>query len=107
MLLQQQHQENNQFLLINDWLKDIPEDLWAKSKTDIARMKGTAQVVLVPKSTHRPYKAQYPLSKEAKKGIKSNQILFVTCTEHNSEMLTYKHLTKNAVLRKDPPKSYK
>ena len=29
----------------------------------------TAPIVVVPKSTHRPYKAQYPLSKEAEKGI--------------------------------------
>ena len=33
--------------------------------------------------------------------MKSNQMLFVTCAEYNlSEMLTYKPLTNNAVLRK-------
>ena len=32
--------------------------------------------------------------------IKTNQMLFVTCVEYNSEMLTYKPLTNIAVLRK-------
>ena len=35
--------------------------------------------------------------------FKSNQILFITCAEYNSEMLTYKPLTSNAVLRKSFP----
>ena len=34
--------------------------------------------------------------------IKSNKMLFVTCSEYNSEMLNYKHLTNNVVLRKIP-----
>jgi hypothetical protein len=88
--------------LINDWLKDIPEELWAKSKTDIARMKGAAQVVLIPKSIHRTYKAQYPFFTKPKRS--SNQIVFVTCAEYNSEMITYKHLTNNSVSRKYPQK---
>jgi hypothetical protein len=41
-----------------DWLKDIPEELWAKSKTDIGDMKGAPPVVVIPKSTHRSYKSQ-------------------------------------------------
>ena len=32
--------------------------------------------------------------------VESNQIVFVTCAEYNSEMLTYKPLTNNAVFRK-------
>jgi hypothetical protein len=55
--------QNNSYI---DWLKDIPEEHWAKSKTNIGCMKGAAPVVAIPKSIH---KAQYPLSKEAKKGI--------------------------------------
>jgi hypothetical protein len=43
---------------------------------------------------------------------KSNQTLFVTCDEYNrcrpySEMLTYKHLTNNAVQEFDLPNKLK
>ena len=31
--------------------------------------------------------------------VESNQILFVTCAEYYSEMLTFKPLTNNTVLR--------
>jgi hypothetical protein len=45
------------------------------------------------------------VNKPLEEYVKLNQIVFVTCAEYNrcrrySEMLTYKSLTNNAVLRK-------
>ncbi|XP_058843901.1 uncharacterized protein LOC131697618 [Acipenser ruthenus] len=47
----------------------LPDSLWAKDKYDIGLMKGAEPLTVTPKSTHRPSRAQYPLSKEAQEGI--------------------------------------
>lgn len=54
----------------NDFdLSGIPETLWAKDKFDIGRIKNATPLVITPKTQHRPYRSQYPLSKEAVEGI--------------------------------------
>ena len=50
-------------------LEQVPDIVWAKDEYDIGCMKGAKPVVVTPKSTYRPYKAQYPLSKDAEDGI--------------------------------------
>ena len=50
-------------------LDQVPDSVWAKDKFDIGRIKNAKPVVVNPKSTYRPYRAQYPLSKDAEEGI--------------------------------------
>uniref|UniRef100_A0AAZ3S090 ribonuclease H n=1 Tax=Oncorhynchus tshawytscha TaxID=74940 RepID=A0AAZ3S090_ONCTS len=50
-------------------LRGVPECLWARDKYDFGRIKGAEPMVVTPKDTRRPSRAQYPLSKEAIAGI--------------------------------------
>ena len=47
----------------------MPDCLWAVDKYDIGKMKGAVLLVVAPKTTFRPLRAQYPLSKQAQEGI--------------------------------------
>ncbi len=50
-------------------LAEIPSKLWAKHKYDVGLIKGCEPVVITPKSDYRPCQSQYPLKKEALRGI--------------------------------------
>jgi len=52
-----------------DLLSGIPETLWAKDKFDIGQVKNAMPPVITPKTQYRPFRSQYPLSKEAVEGI--------------------------------------
>ncbi|XDV27176.1 hypothetical protein PO909_030751 [Leuciscus waleckii] len=52
-----------------DLLSGIPETLWAKDKYDIGQIKNAMPFVITPMTQHRPFRPQYPLSKEAVEGI--------------------------------------
>uniref|UniRef100_A0A8C4RCV9 ribonuclease H n=1 Tax=Erpetoichthys calabaricus TaxID=27687 RepID=A0A8C4RCV9_ERPCA len=51
------------------WLSDIPDSLWAQGKNDYGRIAQCEPLVIHPKSSFRPHRAQYPLSPEAEAGI--------------------------------------
>ncbi len=51
-------------------LAEIPSKLWAKHKYDVGLIKGCEPVVITPKSDYRPCQSQYPLKKEALRGIR-------------------------------------
>uniref|UniRef100_A0A3B1JAJ5 ribonuclease H n=1 Tax=Astyanax mexicanus TaxID=7994 RepID=A0A3B1JAJ5_ASTMX len=51
-------------------LTEVPQTLWAKTKYDVGLIKNAEPVVITPKSSFRPRKAQYPLKPEALEGIK-------------------------------------
>ncbi len=54
---------------IHPVLAEIPPKLWAKHKYDVGLIKGCEPVVITPKSDYRPCQSQYPLKKEALRGI--------------------------------------
>ncbi len=54
---------------IHPVLAEIPPKLWAKHKYDVGLIKGCEPVVITPKSDCRPCQSQYPLKKEALRGI--------------------------------------
>ncbi len=54
---------------IHPVLAEIPSKLWAKHKYDVGLIKGCEPVVINPKSDYRPCQSQYPLKKEALRGI--------------------------------------
>ncbi len=54
---------------IHPVLAEIPSKLWAKHKYDVGLIKGCEPVVITPKSDYRPCQSQYPLKKEALRGI--------------------------------------
>ncbi len=54
---------------IHPVLAEIPQKLWAKHKYDVGLIKGCEPVVITPKSDYRPCQSQYPLKKEALRGI--------------------------------------
>lgn len=51
-------------------LKQIPDILWSKGKTDVGLMKTANPVVIKPKTSYRPRVKQYPLKPDAEVGIK-------------------------------------
>ncbi len=54
---------------IHPVLAEIPPKLWAKHKYDVGLIKGCEPVVITPKSDYRPCQSQYPLKREALRGI--------------------------------------
>ncbi len=56
---------------IHPVLAEIPSKLWAKHKYDVGLIKGCEPVVITPKSDYRPCQSQYPLKKEALRGIQT------------------------------------
>lgn len=54
---------------IHPVLAEIPSKLWAKHKYDVGLIKGCEPVVITPKSDYRPCQSQYPLKREALRGI--------------------------------------
>ena len=54
---------------ISPLLAQVPECLWAKDKYDIGQIKNAKPIGVEGKSTYRPNRAQYPLSKDAEEGI--------------------------------------
>ncbi len=54
---------------IHPVLAEIPSKLWAKHKYDVGLIRGCEPVVITPKSDYRPCQSQYPLKKEALRGI--------------------------------------
>ncbi|XP_056906510.1 uncharacterized protein LOC130535469 isoform X1 [Takifugu flavidus] len=47
----------------------VPDCVWAAHKYDVGLIRNCEPLVVTPKSTHRPRRAQYPLRKEAIEGI--------------------------------------
>ncbi|XP_051785018.1 uncharacterized protein LOC127528403 [Erpetoichthys calabaricus] len=51
------------------WLSSIPDTLWSQGKNNFGRIINCEPLVVFPKSSFRPRRAQYPLSPEAELGI--------------------------------------
>uniref|UniRef100_A0AAZ1XNH6 ribonuclease H n=1 Tax=Oreochromis aureus TaxID=47969 RepID=A0AAZ1XNH6_OREAU len=51
-------------------VKELPAKLWSAGPTDVGLIKGADPVVVKTTTTYRPVKPQYPLTTEAKAGIK-------------------------------------
>uniref|UniRef100_A0A8B9J4Y7 ribonuclease H n=1 Tax=Astyanax mexicanus TaxID=7994 RepID=A0A8B9J4Y7_ASTMX len=65
-----QEEELHELLKLYPKLTEVPQTLWAKTKYDVGLIKNAEPVVITPKSSFRPRKAQYPLKPEALEGIK-------------------------------------
>lgn len=53
-----------------DALKEVPDSLWSKGKTDVGRIHRAKPVHVRAKTTYRPNIRQYPLKEDALLGIK-------------------------------------
>lgn len=71
---------NGQMVMLNEGedtdteelLKDIPEHLWTKHSTDVGLMKsGGLAKIRIKENARLPCQRQYPLSKQAREGIRS------------------------------------